>query len=141
MVLIPIKQASVNASRPQRAPKLKKPKKATNRQVTQQFLDERANFVAALGHPKQKWVMFCEIMLKQGFKLSIYEARLTVSKYITVSNGKKSFKVRFSNHKPISFRQERGDCDFFVGHNHGITTTTNDAIKATIKFFAVAESL
>ncbi len=103
--------------------------------VTKEFLDQRAKQSAKKGYSKQKWIQFCEIMLRRGYAVSLYEARRTVSKYVTVSDGKKSFKVRFSNHKPICEREERGDCDFFVGRTNYTVTTTKDAILAVINFF------
>jgi hypothetical protein len=102
--------------------------------VTQEFLDERVARAAAW--PKAKWIIFCETLMTQGFRVELYEARETVSKYVTISKMGKSFKVRFSNHKPIKHRQMKGDCDFFVGVSHSLVTTTNDALKAVHEYFS-----
>lgn len=90
----------------------------------------------ALGFPKQKWVKFCEILLSEGYELSLYEARRTVSKYVTVGRkGAKPFKVRFSNHRPIAQREDAGDCDFFVGVTNRTVTTTTQALAAVRAHF------
>lgn len=112
--------------------------KATNERVTQELLDARAQRSIKAGFGKQKWVMFCEELLKRGYTLELYEARRTVSKYITISHPDapgKRFKVRFSNHEPIKYREIAGDCDFFVGRTHLSTTTTRDAYYAVVRFF------
>ena len=110
--------------------------KATNIAVTLDFLKQRSDRAVASGYEKQKWVTFCETLIARGFHLSIYEARKTVSKYITVSKSGRHFKVRFSNHKPIKGRELSGDCDFFVGWTHTGKRTTEDALVAVDEFFA-----
>jgi hypothetical protein len=110
--------------------------KATNAKVTPKFLELRYEMARVKGYEqKAKWIVFCEILLAAGFKLSIYEARQTVSKYITVSDGNQSFKVRFSNHRPIKHRELAGDCDFFVGWTHTGVRTTEQALEAVAAFF------
>lgn len=104
--------------------------------ITVEFLTLRAEHCMKAGFPKQKWVEFCECMLIKGYQLEIYEAIRTVSKYITVKKGKLKFKVRFSNHKPIQYRELKGDCDFFVGVTNLKTTTTRMAIAAVDEFFS-----
>ncbi|MBO6507323.1 MAG: hypothetical protein JJ979_02365 [Roseibium sp.] len=113
-------------------------RKATHRKIDKQYLDGRLNGLKAAGYGKTKWIEFCETMLNYGFDLSLYEARQTVSKYITVTSraSKKSFKVRFSNHRPNRYREEGGDCDFFVGRNNHSISTTDQAIEATLEHFA-----
>ena len=112
-----------------------RPKKATNRPINLDFLKHRVAYSKSLGYEKPKWIEFCEVMLVYGYTLTLYEARETVSKYITVSNGTKSFKVRFSNHKPIKARELQGDCDCFVGRTNLGVTTTHQAIQKTLQFF------
>lgn len=109
--------------------------KATNLTVTQSFLDKRIKDAAKRGYGKAKWIEFCEALLAAGFKLSLYEARRTFSKYITVSDGRESYKVRFSNHRPIKSRELQGDCDFFVGVTHTGVRTTDDALEAISEHF------
>lgn len=111
--------------------------KARNIAVTNKFLNERAEWSISKGYSKQKWIIFCEALLAAGFSLSLYEARKTWSKYITVSDGKSQFKVRFSNHRPNKRRELGGDCDFFVGVTHTGTRTTEDALNAISEFFGV----
>lgn len=114
---------------------MKRPKKAVDRVVTPEFLAERAKFAKSLGFPKQQWVLFCEALLNRGYTMTLYEAKQTVSKYITVRRDNKKFKVRFSDHKPIARRELTGDCDFFVGVTHLGVTTAEQAYHATRKYF------
>lgn len=112
-------------------------RKATNRLIDQDYLDGRIVGLEKAGYGKPKWIEFCEVMLHHGLSMTLYEARQTVSKYITVrspENGR-AFKVRFSNHRPNYRRETEGDCDFFVGRTHLGVTTTVQAIKATLEFF------
>jgi hypothetical protein len=105
-------------------------KKATNIPVDRAYLalrhekSRRAGFLR-----KAKWIEFCEAMLARGYRVSLYEARRTVSKYLTVQCRRRSFKVRFSNHAPV--REAAGDCDLFVGL-YDFGTTTDQAIEATV---------
>lgn len=117
--------------------------KATNIRVTGQFLSKRAEAALAKGYSKQKWITFCEVLLDDGFTLHLYEARRSVSKYITISRSKRGsrYKVRFSNHAPIKERERGSDCDFFVGVTNFKTTTTEQAIVAVREFFAKKPSL
>lgn len=108
----------------------KRPKKASHRQINQDFLDHRASLSTKRNFPKQKWIIFCEAMLDEGYEVYLYEAKTTVSKYITVVGGSKSFKVRFSNHKPNKQKEIFKDCDFFVGMTHLGVSTYNHAINA-----------
>lgn len=114
--------------------------KVTNELLTLDYLKGRAEGLATAGYPKPKWIYFCEEILCMGFIVELYEARQTKSKYITVrqqNNRSRSFKVRFSDHKPIHHREIAGDCDFFVGHTHTGIRNTNDAINAVCNFFQV----
>lgn len=112
-------------------------RKATNRRVNHDFLRARVEKIEALGYKKQRWVEFSEVMLSYGFVVELYEARKTLSKYLTVIHQGKRFKVRFSNHRPIRRREEAGDCDFFVGITNLRTTNTEQAIAATLEYFGV----
>lgn len=121
----------------------RRPRKATNMLVTREFLKQRADASLAKGYTqRQKWVQFCERMMEEGLICSLYEARQTVSKYITVrrrDDYSRSFKVRFSNHKPIKHREEAGDCDFFVGYTNLGIQTTDQAITAAFRFFNITQ--
>jgi hypothetical protein len=101
-------------------------------EITWDFLQQRAAFHARANYPKAKWIQFCEAMIKAGYRVEMYEARKTVSKYITVFNGSRRFKLRFSNHGAMH-QGPLEDCDYFVGRNSFGTTTTEMAIDATIK--------
>ncbi len=116
-------------------------KKATNLKLTPQYLQQRAGNLALRGYQKPKWIGFCELVLRSGLTAHLYEARRTVSKYVTVSSPDgRSFKVRFSNHKPIAAREAKGDCDFFVGVTNQTVTTTSQALAATLSFFGIREA-
>lgn len=84
---------------------------------------------------KQKWIVYCEYFLALGYPITMYEALKTVSKYITVYCGNLTFKVRFSDHKPIPSKEARADCDFFVGRTNFTVTNTSEAIIATLDYF------
>lgn len=103
--------------------------------VTAEFLYERAQRSIRAGYSIQKWVWFCGVMLEKGFSVTLYEAKFTKSKYVTVSDGKRNFKIRFSDHKPIPDRERKKDCDFFVGVTNKTVTNSEQALKATLEFF------
>lgn len=115
----------------------KKKRKATNMVVTSNFLQSRTQFLRENNWPKSKWIFFCEEMMRLGFTVELYEARQTKSKYCTVKKDGKSFKVRFSDHKPIYHREMNGDCDYFVGHTNTGIRNTQGAINAVCNFFGV----
>lgn len=81
-----------------------------------------------------KYILFIEKCLENGYSISLYNAQKTVSKYVTVSNGSKEYKVRFSNHKPSYYRELHKDCDFFVGITNLGVTTWEDAWDATVEY-------
>lgn len=111
--------------------------KVKNMEITQAFLDHRAAHSVKKGYKKQRWVEFCETMLAEGLTVHLYEARKTFSKYLTVSRGKRRFRVRYSNHRPNNAKELAGDCDFFVGVTNTGTRTTEDAIQAVFNFFDI----
>lgn len=105
--------------------------KVKNKKVTTELLETKIS----KSYGKQKWIIFCETLLKEGYTLYLYEANKTFSKYITVRKDNKSFKVRFSNHKPAKDKEFYNDSDFYVGVSNFGTTTTEDALKAVKKYF------
>lgn len=117
--------------------------KAVNIPVTNTFLNSRETVTLSAGYNTPKWIEFCRYFLKAGFKIYLYEARQTVSKYITLKKENikdVEFKVRFSNHKPIKSRELGKDCDFFVGKTHTGIRTTHDAKMAALHFFNSKEN-
>lgn len=111
-------------------------RKMTNEIVTVGMLRSRAESNRINGYAKPKYIKFCEQLLKHGYSLELYEARSTFSKYITVRReGDKTYKVRFSNHKPNLLKEKRGDCDYFVGVTNLKVTNWIMATKAVHKFF------
>lgn len=110
------------------------PRRARNLIVTREYLAARRQ--ASQHEPK--WIYFCEFMLAKGLTVSLYEAKETVSKYVTVSLADRGeFKVRFSNHKPNKYKEVNRFCDFFVGYNNLENTTTQQAIFATLNKFGI----
>lgn len=107
--------------------------KLVDEPVTHELLESKHNS----RYPKLKWIEFCEVMLGLGFTLTVYEARETASKYITVRSEGRSFKVRYSNHPPAYNRLICDDCDFFVGKTQRFTTNTRQAIEAVRRFFGL----
>lgn len=111
--------------------------KQVNTEVTEEFLTARYQRAKRKGFNEMaKWISFCKVMLHYGLTVNLYEAKKTKSKYLTVSDGKRSYKVRFSDHKPIEQKEKNKDCDFFVGISNFKVTTTDMAISATLRFFA-----
>lgn len=112
--------------------------KAFNRAVTPSYLSERALRLERAGYQPPKWIQFCEKLLGGGYILSLYEARTTHSKYITVASPgspAKPYKVRFSDHKAVYAREANGDCDFFVGMTNLRITNWHDAVEAVHAHF------
>lgn len=105
--------------------------KAYNQYITEDFLKSREN----TDKPVQKWILFCRYFMSKGYKIRLYEARRTVSKYITLIKDGKSCKVRFSNHRPIREREKNKDCDFFVGVTNFQVITAHDVALQVLKFF------
>lgn len=118
-------------------------RKMTNEIVTKDMLRSRAESNKINGYSVPKYIKFCEQLLKHGYTLELYEARSTFSKYITVKREgtNKSYKVRFSNHKPNLTKEINGDCDYFVGVTNSWVTNWVMATKAVHKFFGYIPSL
>lgn len=104
-------------------------------ELSKAYLEKAIRNYMAKGFPAPKWAAFSWYMLDQGFFVSLYRAKKTNSKYVTVSKGSKKFKVRFSDHKPIRKREANGDCDFFVGITNYKVTNTKMAIEAVFDYF------
>jgi hypothetical protein len=110
--------------------------KANDLVVSMEYLESRVH----PDHGPAKWIEFCAEMIGLGFRVILYEARETVSKYITVvdpTDSRRRYKVRFSNHPPHRSRFESSDCDFFVGKTPSYTTNSRQAIEATRRFFGL----
>jgi len=108
--------------------------KARNLVLTPEYLAVRAF------RDKPKWIEYCEFMLNLGLKVTLYEAKVGVSKYVTVQmHGKGKFKVRFSNHKPNVHREYLKHCDFFVGPTNfdAAPVSPARAIAATLAHFGL----
>lgn len=106
-------------------------RKVSNKKLNFEFLQKKTS----PKYGKAKWIIFAESLIAEGYEVYLYEARRTFSKYLTIKKDDLSYKVRFSNHKPILEREKNKDCDFFVGVSNFGVTTTDDAILAVNKFF------
>lgn len=98
---------------------------------------ERVYKRAKMDEPK--YFLFIKFALNYGYTVTLYDAQSTVSKYVTVHNRKKKFKIRWSNHKPNLKREMQGDCDFFVGVTNLGVTTTREAWYAMKKAIGVPD--
>ena len=105
--------------------------KIQHKKITQELLNSKVSKV----YGKAKWIVFCEILLNEGYTLFLYEANKTFSKYVTVCKKGKTFKVRFSNHRPSYAKEFENDSDYYVGVSNLGITTTEDALRATREFF------
>lgn len=75
-----------------------------------------------------KWIIFSEALLQRGWKVSVYYAKTTVSKYIYIEKGDIKKKVRFSNHKPNSRMESRQDADYYVGVSNNQVLRTEELL-------------
>ena len=85
-------------------------------------------------YPIPKYLQFMKAMKIAGYKIRIYEAG--VSKYIfTFGKGEANdiIKIRFSNHKPLLYKEREEDCDYYVGISNMQVSTTDQIIKQIIK--------
>jgi hypothetical protein len=87
------------------------------------------------GWPMPQYLKFCDDALHKGYSVSLYNAQRTASKYVTVRHKRKTFVVRFSNHRPNKDRELNGDCDFFVGVTNTGVRRTSDAWQAMLDYF------
>lgn len=82
-------------------------------------------------YPKQyqtpKYLLFIKTMIENGSKVKIYKAG--VSKYVFVITDTDTYKIRFSNHRPIFSKEIEEDCDFYVGVSHRNCQTTEEIIN------------
>ena len=101
--------------------------------VTDKLIDNFKKRYKNSRYSLPKWISFCETMLELGYEVSVYMSKTTFSKYVYVSNGKKTVKIRFSNHKPNYTKEIEKDSDFYVGVNNKVVTTTEQVIPQVIK--------
>lgn len=81
-------------------------------------------------YPLPKWIQFCELMLQLGFKVELYKAMNTRSKYVFITKNNITRKIRFSNHKPAYTKQKiEEDSDYYVGVSHSGVITTEKLIE------------
>lgn len=108
--------------------------------ITDEYIKDKNKLVSKGRYPKPKFLTFCEIMHKMDYKVELVEAQTTVSKYVKVSQGDKSFKVRFSNHSAHERHKSSAGtaCNFYVGKDdEGTWHNLEDAVVATMKHFIV----
>jgi len=82
-------------------------------------------------YPTPKYLLFIKTMLEHGWIVKIYIAK--VSKYVFIIKDEEVFKIRFSNHKPLLYKEEEEDCDYYVGISNKQMTTTEELIIKLIK--------
>lgn len=76
------------------------------------------------GYPVPKWITFSLTMLNEGWDVVLQQSKTTVSKYIHITKGSASYKIRFSNHKANKEKESSQDSDYYIGVGHnGIITT------------------
>jgi len=110
-----------------------KPRKITDEPLTEEIIKTRRGPGI---YPECAWMKFSRALLSRGYSLSLYEARQTVSKYITVHGINDDFyTVRFSDHRPNIKRELNRDCDFFVGVTNFSVTNWKQALSAVLKHF------
>lgn len=105
--------------------------------VTREQLYRRARNTQKAGYKTPKWIEFCIDCMDLGLTVRVYEAQSTRSKYVYLTDGDRTFKVRFSNHPPNETKQITADSDFYVGVSNKLVTTTADALAATRAFFGL----
>lgn len=109
--------------------KNKKNKKAKYWTISQKFLNFKKPTNKEFKVPK--WIEFCEHFISNpNLKMFLYESASTNSKYIYVNFKNKTFKVRFSDHKPNKRSENTQDSDFYVGITNLKITNTEMAKKA-----------
>jgi hypothetical protein len=74
-----------------------------------------------------KYLLFIRELLREGWEVRLYEVGR--SKYVFVTKDEFIFKIRFSDHKPIYWKQKENDCDFYVGISHKKIFTTDQIIQ------------
>lgn len=95
--------------------------------IDQEYIDRRKS-QAHPEYPTPMWLRFIQICVNKGLRVDVYEAKTTVSKYITLRSHEcpTILKVRFSEHKPTT----DNDADIFVGLDpNGRRWSTKSAIR------------
>lgn len=95
-------------------------------------------------YPRPKWLHFAAVMLDyrdSGVSLKLYDAKSTVSKYLHVSRGGKTVKVRFSNHLPANQKVLADDCDYYVGVSQVGVLRTEEVIPKVLRDLGLSTTL
>ena len=82
-----------------------------------------------------KWINFAIDMVNEGYLVYLYENINQKSKYLTLNSNGVLFKIRFSDHLPIRYKYENGDCDFFVGKLYGGKFSSTEQCRIAVKEF------
>lgn len=105
-----------------------------NMHLAKKYGKQKIDF-AILQYPKQyntpKYLLFMKEMADNGWKVKLYVAR--VSKYVFLIKGEDVIKIRFSNHRPLLYKEEENDCDYYVGVSNKQITTTEELTKKLLK--------
>jgi len=114
----------------------KKLQKFNGEAITLHDIGKRKARFEGMGYAPAQWMVFCEKMLRIGYKVTVKETHNAHSKYVRVYGaGDTFYQVRFSNHLPNKRRELDEDCGFFVGVAHTGVRNTAMAIKAVGDFF------
>jgi len=97
--------------------------------VTKHYLATLKPSYTKKGYPVPKWITFSETLLNSGWKVQLKRSKSSYSKYIYIQKEDKSYKIRFSNHRPNKDAQEMSDSDFYVGVSNGQVITTEMVLK------------
>lgn len=101
--------------------------------LTIEYLERLKPAYLKKNFPIPKWIVFAETLLRKGWKVKLYRAIHTYSKYLTITKRDKKYKIRFSDHKPSRIKEEEKDCDFFVGRSHNQVCTTEQVLEKILK--------
>jgi hypothetical protein len=82
-------------------------------------------------YPTPKYLLFIKQMIDSGWMVKLYKAG--VSKYVFLIKGNDIFKIRFSNHLPLYYKEVESDCDYYVGVSHLQCSTTEQILNEIIK--------
>ena len=87
------------------------------------------------GYRVPRWLSFSCSMAKEGLSVSVYKSKGYGSRYVTVYDEEKKFKVRFGDHDPVTRYIGLDDCDLYVGSVYGNIVGTKFATRETLKYF------
>lgn len=97
--------------------------------LTIEYLERLKPAYLKKNFPVPKWIVFSETLLRKGWKVKLYRAIHTYSKYLTITKRDRKYKIRFSDHRPNLKKEIENDCDFFVGRSNNQIITTEQVLE------------